>query len=272
MKHKRIKDDLRELGVRPTKERGQNFLHDASVLEQLVMAGAPKPEDTIVEIGPGLGAMTGELARFPNLTVIEIEPRFCEELKNRHPQIKIIQSDVRLVDFSKIGKKLLVYGNLPYSMSTEILFHLVSHGASIDRAVLLLQKEFVDRMAAPPGGREYGTLSIAVQLWANIKPGMVVDGECFHPPTKVQSRIVELKFLGKPRIDVGDTEFFRRVIKACFHKRRKILINSIEASHFFPEVDLKQVLAQAEIDPECRAETLKAEDFARLARILAARP
>lgn len=265
---KKVRDVLAELGVRASKERGQNFAIDAEVIDGIVDFGAPRQGDKIVEIGPGLGALTGELARFQNLTLIEIESRFCADLQAKYPQAAIINQDVREVDFSTIGDDLVVFGNLPYSFSTEIIFHLIQYSKNIKRAVLLLQKEFAERLAASPGSRTYGTISVNLQLSADLRLGPEFDGRSFHPPTKVNSRVIELRMLPTPRVPVDDRLWFQRVVHAAFHERRKMLLNSLTASGLFRGLDLAAVLDQVGIDSKRRAETLTLEEFSRLTAAL----
>ena len=264
----RAKEKLRSLDVRPSKERGQNFLIDDSVIQSIVGFGAPKAEENLVEIGPGLGALTRELAKFPKLSLIEIEEKFCAELAAEFPKVKIVNRDVREVPFSDIGSDLVVFGNLPYVFSTEIVMHLVANAQVITRAVLLLQREFAERLASPPGGREYGRLSIATQLWADLELGPIIPGTSFHPPTSVQSRLVSLKFLKKPRVEIRDQVWFEKVVKAAFSKRRKKLSNSLFASGYLAKERIDAALTQAGIDPGRRAETLSISEFVALAEAL----
>lgn len=265
---RKVRDVLAELGVRATKERGQNFAIDAEVIDGIVDFGAPRKGDRLVEIGPGLGALTGELARFGDLTLVEIEPQFCAELQTKFPSAKVINSDVREVDFSGLGDNLVVFGNLPYSFSTDIIFHLLSFSSNIKRAILLLQKEFAERLAAVPGTKAYGTISVNLQLLADLRLGPIFDGSCFHPPTKVQSRVIEVRMLPAPRVPVTDRLWFKRVVHAAFHERRKMLSNSMQASGLFRGVNLDEVLQLCGIDSKRRAETLTLEEFSKLAEAL----
>ncbi|MBN8548766.1 MAG: ribosomal RNA small subunit methyltransferase A [Deltaproteobacteria bacterium] len=264
----RAKDQLRDLDVRPSKERGQNFIIDPNVLHDIVQFGRPSAEDSIVEIGPGLGALTGELARFPQLTLLEIEEKFCAELKNKFPHAKIVCADVREVDFSQLGSSLLVFGNLPYSFSTDIIFHLVSHAKSVKRAVLMLQREFAERVASGPGGREYGSISINAQLVADMRLGPIIPGTAFHPIANVDSRLIELTFLERPRVEIEDLPWFKKVVKAAFLQRRRKLCNSLTASCIVPGEQVSAALQAAGIDEGRRAETLSIPEFARLAEEL----
>lgn len=261
-----IKQQLRDLGVAPSKERGQNFLVDSSVIDEIVGLGRLSGAEKVLEIGGGLGVLTAELAAVAaDLTVVEIEPAFCNLLRERHPGLKVICEDIRRVDLSTIGGNLVVYGNLPYSLSTEIVFHLLNSGEYIDRAVLLLQKEFAARMAAAPGSRTYGALSVACHYRADVRLGPVVPAESFSPVPRVNSQVVTLRLLPEPRITAVDHFWLQRTVQACFFKRRKKLVNSIIASQMFSELDIYAVLQEAEIAPECRAEMLTIEEFGRIA-------
>jgi 16S rRNA (adenine1518-N6/adenine1519-N6)-dimethyltransferase len=148
-----IKDRLRAMGIRPSKLKGQNFLADDFFIEQIIQFGAPRSTEHLVEIGPGLGALTAELARFPKLTLIEIEPKLCRIMATRYPKAEVINADACTVDFSTIGTNLTLFGNLPYAFSTDIMMNVVGQARSLSRAVFLLQKEYAQRLAAAPGYR-----------------------------------------------------------------------------------------------------------------------
>ncbi len=268
MKQKRAKDSLKELSVRPSKQRGQNFIIDPSVIGTIVDFGSPAATDKLVEIGPGLGALTEELQKVAHLTAIEIEPKFCEDLRQRYPNIKIVNQDVRQVEFSSLGEGLTVFGNLPYAFSTEIVFHLIDSFHSIKRAILLLQKEFAERMAANPGGKDYGVLSISCQLWADLKLGPVIRGDAFHPRANVDSRLVELSFLPSCRYQITDLVWFKKVVKAAFLQRRKKIVNSIMAAGIVRREALMEALARASISPDCRAEMVSISAFVALSEEL----
>lgn len=265
----RVKDTLGKLELRPSKERGQNFIIAPEVLGAIVEFGKPSAADSIVEIGPGLGALTQQLAQFPNLTLIEIEPAFCAALSKKFPHVKIIESDVRQVDFAQIGSELVVFGNLPYSYSTDILFHLIDNAPHLSRAVVMLQREFAERVAAKPGSKAYGVLSVHAQLQASMKLGPIIPGTAFHPPTQVESRLLELTFLKKPVVEVGDIQWFKKVVRASFSQRRRQLHNSLKGAHLVDPDKVAEALATAGIDGMRRAETLTLEEFSKLSSALA---
>ncbi|WKZ56588.1 MAG: 16S rRNA (adenine(1518)-N(6)/adenine(1519)-N(6))-dimethyltransferase RsmA [Bdellovibrionota bacterium] len=270
----RVKDALQRLDIRPTRTRGQNFVIQPAVIDAIISFGAPASDEDLIEIGGGLGALTERLVAIAprSLTVIEIEPQFCAELKRRFPAISVECADAREVDYRNFKKGSVVFGNLPYSFSTEILFRLVDVAPHLSRAVLLLQREFVDRLASPPGSREYGTISVMAQLIADVRKGPIISGRSFHPPTEVESRVVELRFLAAPRVPVADRLWLRRVVKAAFHQRRKKLSNSLRSLGLGEENNLSQILSGIGIDPGRRAETLSLDEFVKMADTLRALP
>ncbi len=263
-----VKEELLRLGVRPSKERGQNFLIEAGVIDSIIEFGKPQVAKHLVEIGPGLGALTKELAAVGRVSVIEIEEKFCDFLEANVENLDIYNADVRFFDFSEIGRDLVVFGNLPYSFSTDIIFRLVDEAKLIQRAVLLLQKEFAERLAAKPGGRDYGTLTINAQLWADVRLGPVVAGDCFHPPAKVDSQVVELRFRDEPRFPLSNPFLFKRLVKAAFFRRRKKILNSLNASQAFSDIDLHVACSEVGIDIEQRPEALTPKEYADLANYL----
>ena len=263
-RRERAKDTLRDLNVRPTKERGQNFLIRPEIPQAIVEFGNIPPDAQVVEIGPGTGALTEYLAGFKNLTLIEIEPNFCQHLATKYPDAKIINADVRTVDLSTIGSDLYVFGNIPYVFSSEIVFHLIKCRTQVKQAVMMVQKEFAERIGASPCTRAYGSITVSAQLFADIELGLIVPGDAFHPPTEVQSRVMKLTFRETPRAEVPDYEFFQIVVRAAFSQRRKKLPNSLMSQGRWTKERVLEALAKAGISPDVRAETLSVETFAAL--------
>ncbi|RMD85257.1 MAG: ribosomal RNA small subunit methyltransferase A, partial [Candidatus Dadabacteria bacterium] len=232
-----IKERLAEIGLKPSSKFGQNFLREPGVARRIVEFGKPIDAPLVVEIGAGLGALTGELLDLDsNLIAIEIEKKLCSFLRSKYPSIEVINADARFVDLNLLGEKMVVFGNLPYSFSTDILFHLVRHYSVIDKAILLLQKEFADRLCAAPGGRDYGVLTINCGLFGDAVKGDIVPGASFYPKAKVDSMVVIIRFRNSPKygLDDGDILMFRQVVEASFFRRRKKIGNSLRSSGLFP--------------------------------------
>lgn len=269
------KSKLKALNVRPSKGRGQNFLTDQGAILDILAFSKFDQADNLLEIGPGLGALTEALVNSKkSLTLIELETSFAEELKIRYPAVRVINEDICNVDLTVLvqqqkGTKLTIFGNLPYSRSTDITLHLIEHRLAILEATLMFQREFAQRMAAKPGGREYGALSVAVQLHCDIELGPLIPASAFHPKPDVESRVIKLKFLETPRVELSDPKLFRKVVKAAFQQRRKQVHNSLKNSNQFVGIDISQALNQANIDPMRRAETISVAEYAALANFMA---
>jgi 16S rRNA (adenine1518-N6/adenine1519-N6)-dimethyltransferase len=228
------------------KRFGQHFLTDRAVLDAIVDAIDPKPGQALVEIGPGLGAMTDPLvARCEHMTVIEFDRDLVARLQRR-PELAVIESDVLKVDFAALsghlGQKLRVVGNLPYNISTPILFHLLG---AVDHVVdqhFMLQKEVVDRMAAAPGSKDYGRLSVMLQWRYAIESVLDVPPESFEPPPKVDSAVVRM--LPLPAAVGIDVALFEELVRVAFSQRRKMLRNTLgrwlEARGFAGHFDLQR--------------------------------
>jgi len=261
---------LRAHRVSPRKERGQNFVVDPTVIDRIISFGAPLSHENILEIGPGLGALTERLQSGASLTLIEIEPAFCRALEKRFPDADVIEGDVRSIDITQLEGPYAVFGNLPYVFSSDIIFHLIASIPIVSRAVLLLQREFAERVAAAPGSRSYGVLSVMAQLWSDVTLGPRIPGTSFQPTTQVESQVIMLKFLPSPRVAVGDPFWFRRVVQGAFHARRKKLRNSLKAASLVPPGVIDEALERSGIDGDRRAETLNIEEFARLAEAIPA--
>jgi 16S rRNA (adenine1518-N6/adenine1519-N6)-dimethyltransferase len=212
------------------KRFGQHFLVDGSVIDRIVDAIDPQPGQALVEIGPGRGALTTPvLARSGALTVIELDRDLAARLR-RTPGLDVIEADVLNVDFARLpaaasGAKLRVVGNLPYNISTPILFHLLEASHVIEDQHFMLQKEVVERMAAAPGGKEYGRLSVMLQWRYEIEPLFDVPPEAFEPPPRVDSAVVRMRPLPVP---AGvDAALLTEIVKVAFSQRRKLLRNSL---------------------------------------------
>ncbi len=250
---------------RPRKRFGQHFLHDASVISRLVSAISPRPDDCLIEIGPGEGVLTAPLLeRVGALTVIELDRDLAATLAERlgHPGgLKVIQADVLRVDFAELApdRPLRVVGNLPYNISTPILFHLFDSRADIADMHFMLQKEVVDRMVAAPGSRQYGRLSVMAAFHCDMTRLFNIPPGAFRPPPKVDSAIVRLVPKVLSEADRALLPVFSDVTRRAFGQRRKTLRNSLKGL-----LDAEAIEA-AGIDPGARAETLSVEQFRKLA-------
>ena len=256
-----IQKKLAKLNINPSKDLGQNFLIDPSVVSSIIDFAKPKKDENLLEIGPGLGALTAELSEISKLTVIEIEENFCKNLQKEFPNINILNEDVRFVDFSEIGNDLVVFGNLPYSFSSDITFQLIEYAPFIKRAVIMLQKEFAERLAGVPNTKKYGTISILTQLKATARLGPVFSGDCFYPSAKVESQMVELTFYHPPKYEIKNDLRLKEIISATFQQRRKKITNTLTRITGLSLPELREKLVTLNIDPNKRPENLTIEEF-----------
>jgi 16S rRNA (adenine1518-N6/adenine1519-N6)-dimethyltransferase len=248
---------------------GQHFLRDHRIARAIVDAAAPGASDLVVEIGPGRGALTGELARRAGrLVVLEVDRALLPPLRASFPEAEVVEADARSWDYRGLtrppGGRVLVVGNLPYSVGTAILMAMVEARA-IDEMVVMLQREVAERVAAAPGSKIYGSLSVLVQLGWDAAVVLRVPPTAFRPPPKVESAVLRLRALPGPRVAVADEVHFQRVVRAAFAQRRKTLANSLAAGLGLSVAAVRDHLLRAGIDPGRRAETLDLGEFARLA-------
>ena len=245
----------------PRKRFGQHFLVDDGLIDRIVQAIDPQPAQALVEIGPGLGALTGPLRqRCQALTVIELDRDLAARLRGQ-AGLTVIEADVLNVDFTALaaqaGAPLRVVGNLPYNISTPILFHLLRHAAQVQDQHFMLQKEVVDRMAAAPGGRDYGRLSVMLQWRYRIEPVLAVPPEAFEPPPRVDSAVVRMKPLPPP-IDV-DPARLGELVTVAFSQRRKLLRHTLGRW-------IEQQRLAGDFDLQRRAEEVPVAEYLALAR------
>jgi len=226
----------------------------------------PQPDDNLVEIGPGLGALTGPLLeRVKRLTVIEIDRDLAARLAAEHPaeRLTLHIADALEFDFASLGSDLRVVGNLPYNISSPLLFHLMQYDAALRDITVMLQKEVVERMVAAPATSEYGRLSVMLQVRFRVERLFRVSAGAFRPAPKVDSAVVRLIPLQQARPHLVDDALFARVVAAAFGQRRKTMRNALRT--LASEADLER----AGIAPGARGETLSVGDFVRLANALA---
>jgi 16S rRNA (adenine1518-N6/adenine1519-N6)-dimethyltransferase len=256
---------------------GQNFLNDAQAAERIVAALGDLSGRTVIEIGPGGGAITGALAARANRVVaVELDHGLAIHLRAQFPpgKVTVVEQDVLNFDFTQAsaepatdGKRLRVVGNLPYYITSPILLKLAASHAALDVAVLMVQREVADRITAQPGSRDYGLLSITVQMFGPAEPLFTLPPDAFSPPPDVHSTVFRWRFA--PRfVELGVEEAsFLPFVRKAFAQKRKTLANNLRAAGFTPAA-VVAAMAQAAIDPQARAEALSIETFAALWRFL----
>ena len=247
---------------RPKKRLGQHFLTDRHYLDRIVAEIDPRPGEAMVEIGPGPGALTERLAQAVRpLHVVEIDRELAEALRGRFAPEEVVvhEGDALEFDFGALPGDLRVVGNLPYNVSTPLLFHVAAFAPRIRDCVFMLQKEVVERMVALPGTADYGRLTVMLQYRFDMALAFRVPPGAFTPPPKVDSAIVRMRPLGEGRRVARDEVLFERIVAAAFSQRRKMLRGALRAL-----VDAR-AFAAAGIDPQRRGETLSVTEFADLA-------
>ena len=271
----------REYGFRPKKSLGQHFLKDKEVVREIIDKARFEPTDRVLEIGPGLGALTLLLAReVHHVIAVEKDSRLTDMLNKRLSAEKIenvhlINEDILQLDFSRIpslhGIKISVIGNLPYNISSPILEKLVENRHMVTRAVLMLQSELAGRLIANPGTKAFGAMTVFIQYDARVSPLLHVPKEAFHPRPKVDSMVLEMDFQRPYPERTEDDVKFRTVVKGAFAQRRKTLLNSLKNTLVsYSREEILAALERCDIDPKRRAETLTIEDFLRLTSALIA--
>jgi 16S rRNA (adenine1518-N6/adenine1519-N6)-dimethyltransferase len=254
---------------RPRKRFGQHFLHDRNVVGRIVAALAPQAGDHVVEIGPGTGALTRELlTRVAHLDAVELDRDLIARLETEFPRDKLTlhNADALKFDFCKIASgsgKMRLIGNLPYNISTPLLFHLLDQAGCIKDMLFMLQKEVVERLRAAPGGKDYGRLSVMIQYRCAVEKLIDVGPGAFTPPPKVDSAVVRLVPHATPPVAVDAPERFALLVRAAFASRRKTLRNNLRGL-----LSAEDMLALG-IDPVRRAETLSLAEFASLSNAAA---
>lgn len=274
----RTKAILEKYGFSFKKSLGQNFLIDTNILKRIVDHAGLTETSGAIEIGPGIGALTEQLAKNSQKVVaFEIDQRLLPILKDTlspYPHVKVIHQDILKADVSSVMKEefvgiddVMVVANLPYYVTTPIIMKLLEDQLPIRGIVCMLQKEVADRIAASPGSKEYGSLSIAIQYYTKAETVMIVPKTVFIPQPNVDSAVIRLIKRDKPVVDVKDETFFFQVTRASFAQRRKTLLNNLLS--MLPNGKEKKelilsVLDEVQIDPTRRGETLSIEEFAKL--------
>ncbi len=271
---------LRAWNIGAKKKFGQNFLADPSAAEMIVGRSGVTGEDVVLEIGAGLGALTIPLARSAQkVFAVEKDFRLTKLLKTELSlhgigNVVLIEGDFLRFDIDAFARKCercpVVMGNLPYSISSQILIHLISSRHRLNRMVLMFQKELAERLTAPPGSRDYGRITVILQYCATIKTIARLDSTRFFPRPNVDSEVLEILFRVDQSRKPEDEDFFFKVVKAAFGRRRKTVKNSLVGSNLnLSSQAALEALSQADIDPSRRAETLEVEEFVSLSNSLA---
>lgn len=251
------------------KRFGQNFLIDDGIIARIARAVAPRDTDQVVEIGPGKGAITElMLAGSPSLKVVELDRDLIPWLRQKfahYPEFEVISADALKVDFGALaapGKPLRIVGNLPYNISTPLIFHLLTFVGQVQDMHFMLQKEVVQRMGAEPGSKVYGRLSVMVQYWCSVEYLFDVPPGCFSPAPKVDSAIVRLTPFAKPASVAKDFSIMQELVTAAFSQRRKTLRNTLK------QVMDPEFLDSLEFDTSRRPETISVDEYVFLANKL----
>ena len=251
----------------PRKSLGQNFLYDQAILKQLIQCAEISQEDIVVEIGPGPGTLTKMLAqKSKKVIAIELDAMLFKKLKTDFSEtknIELVQGDVLKFPFGSIGN-FKVVANIPYYITTPIIFKLLEARDCLKTMTLTIQKEVAERIVAKPGKKDYGVLSIMVQYYARPELKFIISRKSFRPAPRVDSAVVHFTILERPSVQVKDEKLFFKVVRTAFSKRRKTLSNSLKSL----AENIKDILIVCGIDPKRRPETLSLDDFTRLSDLL----
>ena len=264
-----VRKMLAQYNIHPRKRLGQSFLEDKNIIRRIVELAEPAGDETVVEIGAGLGFMTEELAKKAGRVIaLEVDPRLVAVLQERfigQERVEVLQMDVLKYDFSSAcsGERIKVVGNIPYHISSPILFRLLDFRRSISAMLLMFQKELSDRIAAPPGTKNYGIPSVMVARYTRTTCELTVPPTCFYPVPDVVSSVLRLAV--RQESNLPDEALFAIIVRAAFAQRRKTLWNNLRQIGFSDEM-VEMVFAESGIDCTRRAETLSVEEFSLLTK------
>jgi 16S rRNA (adenine1518-N6/adenine1519-N6)-dimethyltransferase len=270
---------IQQYRIKPRKKLSQSFLLDQNIIRKIATAAKITKEDIVVEIGAGIGVLTENLAQVSRkIIAVELDEDLVEILREKlagYDNVEIHSGDILKFDFNLIFDtyrcKVNVIGNVPYNISSPLIFHLLSFRSVIDSFVLMLQKEVVQRLAASPNNKSYGVPSVLLQMFADTEKILDVPASCFYPRPKVESAVIRGVFLNEPLIELANEVFFTRLVKAAFAQRRKMLINNLKNAKLLVDIEeekLRDVLACAGIDSKRRGETLSVTEFGHLSNLL----
>lgn len=259
--------------TRPRKRFGQHFLSQPNTAERIVRSADLEATDVVVEVGPGLGALTQfMLHKVRRLHLVELDRDLAEYLKTNMPpsdcQVFVYQQDVLAFDFKSLsdseGQRLVVMGNLPYNITSPLIFYLLESLSAVKRSVFMVQKEVGERLAAEPGSKEYGVLSVLLGVYAEVARLFYVGPHQFYPPPKVDSLVLSIDFPDKPPEGAPSFDFLRKMVNIAFQQRRKTLQNSLKALVGQKTRMLEEAFSSSGIDPKRRPESLSSGEFMRL--------
>ena len=271
-----IRNELKEYGLFPKKGLGQHFLIDRNILNKVIRTAQVGKEDVVLEVGPGLGEMTLALAhKAKHVIAVEIDSKLVEILKKKladYPNVDVLRGNILTINFRKSdfreGQKMKVVANLPYQISTPLLFHFIELKEYFSSLTLMLQKEVAERIVASPGSKAYSPLSIFIQLFSDLSIQFFIKPSAFFPPPKVESAVIHMVLKERPAVVIDDEKWFKKVVRGCFSYRRKTLINGLKHSGISLPYDKEKRMEKIGIDPRRRPETLTIQEFANLAEAL----
>ncbi len=276
--HSATMDLVKKHGFKFTKSLGQNFLIDDNIVDKIVAGAGIGPGDKIIEVGPGIGTLTREMAsRAQNLMAVEIDKNLIpilEDTLGDYDNVKIVNEDIikadikGLIDENLSGGPVKLVANLPYYITTPIIMRFLEENINVTDIVVMVQKEVAERMNAQPGGKDFGALSVAVQYYCDTEIVAKVPRHLFVPQPNVDSIVIALRIRPERKYKVDDEDLYFKVVKAAFGQRRKTLLNSISSMGNLAKDQVKEALEEAGIDPKRRGETLSLDEFAILSNVI----
>lgn len=276
--HSATMDLVKKHGFKFTKSLGQNFLIDDNIVDKIVAGAGIGPGDKIIEVGPGIGTLTREMAsRAQNLMAVEIDKNLIpilEDTLGDYDNVKIVNEDIikadirGLIDENLGGGPVKLVANLPYYITTPIIMRFLEENINVTDIVVMVQKEVAERMNAQPGGKDFGALSVAVQYYCDTEIIAKVPRHLFVPQPNVDSIVIALRVRPERKYKVDDEDLYFKVVKAAFGQRRKTLLNSISSMGNLAKDQVKEALEEAGIDPKRRGETLSLDEFAILSNVI----
>ncbi|UNC90683.1 16S rRNA (adenine(1518)-N(6)/adenine(1519)-N(6))-dimethyltransferase RsmA [Candidatus Contubernalis alkaliaceticus] len=269
---------IKKYNIKLTKKYGQNFLVDENILLKILSFCDLSQNDSVLEVGPGIGTLTQYLCpRVKKVTAVEIDRRLIEVLEDTLKQchnLEVVQGDIMKEDLANIlsslavDKKCKIISNLPYNITTPLIMNLLKHREFIQHMIFMVQKEAAHRITAQPGGKEYGAVSVLVHYYAHSEIAFNISPRVFIPQPEVESSLIKITMREKPLQEVRNEEFFTKVVRGSFQHRRKSLLNSLKMSLNIDKGSLDAAIREAGIEPSSRAESLSPGQFANLANIL----